>query len=263
MSKKFFLRVRSRHPSHNGLRRNKNLLFLEKVVFRLGSTTQTLIKKEINSVESIRNSSDKLKMKALFLENNVPTAKHYTLDEIKNEEVKFPILAKKRFGSRGNGMVKLDNTEQLDEFLEGDTSGYYFEEYFNGAREYRLHVSNLGCFYACRKMRKSEATDRWYFNSKNCIWVTENKKETDENGEFLRFLDEPNESFNKPENWDDMVEASKNALLAVGLDIGAIDLRCKKDGTFIILETNSAPSFSEITHIKYVQHLKQLVNSKY
>lgn len=259
-----FLRIRSRHPSHSGLRRNRSLLFQDRVVFRLGSTTQSEITKEINSIQAVRNSSDKSIMKRLFIENNVPTARHFTVEEMRREaNPPFPVLAKLKHGSRGRGMKKLDNQQQLDDFLAGNTRGYYFEEYFNGSREYRLHVSALGCFYACRKLRRNEAEERWFFNSTNCTWITEFTQNRNPDGTFRSFTQTPHPSFNKPENWNEMVRACQNALSAVGLDIGAVDLRCKRDGSFVVLETNSAPSFGEITQVKYIEHLPQLVNHKY
>ena len=59
---------------------------------------------------------------------------------------------------------------------------------------------------------------------------------------------------------------------AVGLDIGAIDVRVQNEVTakgkkrnepdFIILETNSAPSFGEITTQKYLNEIPKVILKK-
>lgn len=255
------LRIRSRHPSHSILRRNKNLMFDEPVVYRLGSTSESPITKEINSIESIRVSSNKFKMKEAFKANNVQSTEFYYKNEVPKDV--FPIIAKKQFGSKGKGMVKIDDLETLNSFLDGDTRGYYFEKYFNGSREYRLHVSELGCFYACRKLRKNDAEDRWYFNSNNCVWYTEKEQILDDAGNFVSFSDVDNPRFSKPSNWEEVVKQCQEAIKAVGLDVGAVDVRMSSKGDFRILETNSAPSFGNITSQMYIDHLPKLIQKKF
>ena len=63
------------------------------------------------------------------------------------------------------------------------------------------------------------------------------------------------------------------ALNAVGLDVGAVDVKVQskttpKDKTrktieFIVLEINSAPSFGSITAEKYIQEIPKILKSKY
>jgi D-alanine-D-alanine ligase-like ATP-grasp enzyme len=142
--------------------------------------------------------------------------------------------------------------------LEGKTlNNYIFERFYNYSREYRLHVTEDGCFYTCRKMLKSETPEeeRWFRNDSNSVWVLEN-----------------NPSFDKPINWNEVIEHSVKALKAVGLDIGAVDLRIQSSKhsngdtrdycDFIVLEINSAPSFGDITAEKYAVELSRLINKK-
>jgi hypothetical protein len=133
-----------------------------------------------------------------------------------------------------------------------DLSNYIFEKYYNYAREYRLHVTKDENFLSWRKLRKSDAKDRWYFNSDNCVWISED-----------------NPSFDKPVNWE---EIQKHAILAcksVGLDICAVDIRVqssldddsgkRKNCDFIILETNSAPSLGKIGTESYYKQILKLI----
>lgn len=268
--------VRSRHPSHHSLREN-NVLNKKRVksVIRLGSTTvfhDTIanggLRVEINTVEAVKNSSDKLIMKQLFHKNNIPTAKWWTFNnekfvdpngnEININELPFPIISKSRYGSRGRGNIKHDTVEDLKQWLEEkNLSNYIFEKYTNYSREYRLHVTSNGCFYTCRKMIKTDTpTDkRWFRNDSNSVWILES-----------------NPNFDKPVNWETIVNSCVDALNAVGLDIGAIDLRVQsatdKKGNkrefpkYFIVETNSAPSFGDITKQKYIIELNNLLNDK-
>lgn len=271
--KKFRPNIRSRHPSHNILRSKLPLLPFRSIV-RLGSTTEINDGRErieCNSVQAVKNSASKLLMKKCFTKAEVKTALWYIYEHGRGfvsqndniahtiEHLPYPIVAKSHYGSRGEGNTKIDSPEQFKEWQIGkNLLGYIFEKYYNFSREYRIHVTKEGYFYTCRKMIKEETpeNERWYRNDSNSVWILEQ-----------------NELFDKPSNWDSIVEHSVKALNAVGLDIGAIDVkvqsakdskgRVRENPEFIILETNSAPSFGEITGIQYIQHIEAILRNKY
>lgn len=254
--------ILSRHPTHSPLRAANELLprLPFRSVVRFGSTTvlpDDNIRIPLNTPDAIKNSANKLLMKQCFKEAGVKTA-----DWAKqNEEIEFeyPIVAKHIKGSRNRGNTKIDNSEQFDAWIIGkDLNNYIFEKFYNYSREYRLHVSEDGCFYTCRKMLKSDtpADKRWFRNDSNSVWIVEE-----------------NEQFDKPVNWDEVIEESVKALKAVGLDFGAVDLRIQsaknKDGKalekpdFIVIEINSAPSFGEKTLEHYTELIPKLLLRKY
>ena len=71
--KMFFTKVRSRHDSHEVLRMNPLLKFPFKSGIRLGSTTEYSPEyKVLNSIDSVKISSNKLKMKEAFKELEIP-----------------------------------------------------------------------------------------------------------------------------------------------------------------------------------------------
>ena len=104
--------ILSRHPSHKCLRANtKNLpLSRYRSVIRLGSTTEvqdTIAnggrRIEINSVQSIRNSSSKLLMKQCFERAGVKTAPRFingNFDTWRSEN--YPFVPNIHFGSKGS-----------------------------------------------------------------------------------------------------------------------------------------------------------------
>lgn len=247
---------------------------------RFGSTTEINDRHpviELNSIDAIKNSSNKLLMKKCFTNNNVKTADWWVFklkddfgfyyfdknnindDFIDQNELSYPLVSKHIYGSRGTGNKKHNSKEELESWMEGrDLSNYIFEKFYNYVREYRLHVTADGCFYTCRKMLKRDTPDqhRWYRNDDHCVWILEE-----------------NESFDKPVNWDSIVEHSVKALNAVGLDFGAVDVKVqsatdsegnkRETPEFIIIEINSAPSFGEKTAEKYIEELPKLLTKKF
>jgi len=267
MVRERYARVRSKNHSCSALRHRNNGIgpFRLRSLVRLGSVTETEVAFpksygkytiiEVNTVESIQNSRSKLMMKACFDKSEVKQSAWWTNHD--DYGVKFvdhyPILAKRVFGFKGKGMIKIDSEEQLEEFINNTTQaqldGYYFEKFHNYAKEYRLHCTKDECFMTWRKLRKEDAEDRWFFNSSNCNWVNEN-----------------HELFDKPSNWDLVVEECCKAIDAVGLDIGCVDLRIqssKKDNPeFIVVEVNSAPSLGEQGVQAYKEKITEIINNK-
>jgi glutathione synthase/RimK-type ligase-like ATP-grasp enzyme len=263
-------RIRSRHPSHDPIRKSLPKFTFRSVV-RFGSTTEVNdVRVEINTVEAITNSSNKLFMKTCFSEAEVKTSDWWTsitggnhfnsfnyqgensLEEIIHiENLPYPIVAKQIFGSRGRGNTLIRSHEQLESFINGkNLSNYIFEKFYNYNREYRLHITEEGCFYACRKMLKSDTpeSNRWYRNDSNSVWILES-----------------NEDFNKPSSWDSIVEHCVKALKSCKLDVGACDVKVssKDDNKFIVIEINSAPSFGDLTLEKYKEIIPRIIQKKY
>lgn len=246
--------VFTRHPSHSKLRTELPLLPTRSVV-RLGSTT---IKEdgrervEINTVQSIKNSANKLLMKKCFVASGVKTADWFTEGNLTTwASDKYPIIAKSLYGSRGKGNTLINNQEELNQFLTGKTqSNYIFEKYYKYSREYRLHVTDDGCFYTCRKLLKNDTPEEKQFqrHDDNCVWILET-----------------NEKFKKPNNWNLIIDDCVKALKGLGLTIGAFDVKVQaKDDSpeWIIIESCSAPSFGEITLQKYLEEIPKQILKK-
>lgn len=278
MKNTFRIKVRTRHPSQMPLREilpQSNV----RAVVRFGSTTptnevfpkffgkRTII--EVNTPDAVKVSANKLLMKQAFTEAGVITADWWVINgntlssmklaenSVSFDKAPYPIVAKHIFGSRGTGNKLIKSQEELKAFINGkDLSKYIFEKYYQYNREYRLHVTEDGCFCAFRKMLKTGAAERWFRNDSNSVWIMEE-----------------NPMFDKPSNWNAIVEDCVKALKAVGLDFGAIDLRVQSSKTkegkaidnpkWIVIETNSAPGLAEIGLKKYAEVIPQIINKKY
>lgn len=264
--------ILSRHPSHKCLRmESKNLPLMPfRSVVRFGSTTEiedTIAnggkRIEINTTQSIRNSANKLLMKQCFATAGVKTAQ-WTRDANEAPSFEFPIVAKAHFGSKGKGNTLIHNQTEFDAWKQGKTlSNYIYEKFMNYGHEFRLHITEDGCFYACRKALKQDVpeSEKWRRHDDVCVW-------------FL----ETNENFFRPNSWNDIVRDCINALRAIGADILSFDVRVQsptdKKGNrrdyqdFILLECNSASSMDNgtgelsVCAKKYIEILPQIINKK-
>lgn len=231
------------------------------VVIRLGSRTplREIFPKsheravEINQVGGIENSRNKLIMKRLFDQHSVKTAEWTEMAPVMTWDT-FPAIIKYKGSHGGQGLFLIENAQQLEEWKASHpgTHQYIIEKYYNYTKEYRLHVTADGCFYSCRKMLKSDATDRWHRHDSNCVWIVEE-----------------NPLFERPKNWDDVIAECVKALNSVGLTTGACDVKIQSEKgkrsdftpDFIVMEINSAPSMGNITTQKYYEKITQILTN--
>ena len=270
-----FAQIRTKNSSAYPLRRD--IIVPERTIVRLGSRTPSSIIyprgtrfMEINTVESIENSRDKLRMKECFSRANVPQAEYYEArgnnttqirelsgdydghpeDTIKEvEQMTYPLVGKLVVGFKGHGMQLINNAEELRTWLRTHNNGqYYLEKFYNHGREYRLHATQSRVFLSWRKLRRNDSDQRWFFNSTNCNWVGEE-----------------HELFNRPSNWDEICTAAINAIRSVGLDIGCADIRvqAKNNPRFIVCEVNSAPALAEVGLAAYKSEIQLIANEKF
>ena len=266
--------ILSRHPSHDILRlKHKKIAALPyRSVIRFGSSTEvedTVAKGgnriEINTVNAIKISANKLLMKQKFAEAGVRTAnwrQHCPIEGL--TDLEFPIVAKAHYGSKGKGNTLLKTHEEYLEWTSGkNLSNYIFEKFMNFGHEFRLHVTEDGCFYTCRKALKQDVPEdqKWRRHDDICVW-------------FL----ESNENFHKPNSWNDIVSDCVKALKAVGADLLSFDVRVQtprdKDGNlrpyqeYILLECNSASSMDNgtgevsVCAQKYIDEIPKIIIRK-
>ena len=266
--------ILSRHPSHDILRlKHKKIAALPyRSVIRFGSSTEiedTVAKGgnriEINTVNAIKISANKLLMKQKFTEAGVRTAnwrQHCPIEGL--TDLEFPIVAKAHYGSKGKGNTLLKTHEEYLEWTSGkNLSNYIFEKFMNFGHEFRLHVTEDGCFYTCRKALKQDVPEdqKWRRHDDICVW-------------FL----ESNENFHKPNSWNDIVSDCVKALKAVGADLLSFDVRVQtprdKDGNlrpyqeYILLECNSASSMDNgtgevsVCAQKYIDEIPKIIIRK-
>lgn len=228
---------------------------------------------EINTAKACEISGNKIKMKERFTHGKICTAEWFMLRprsiEYKNYEDLFfssklnnalskwkTIIAKRYNSSGGKGIFLIKTPEDFDTFFrsedfcnnnKNEIKNYIFERYYTYSREYRIHVTKDGCFLADRKMLIDGAEDRWHRHANNSVWISQE-----------------NPKFDKPVNWDDIVNGCINAMKSIGLDIAAFDVKVQnnkhENPKYIILESNSAPSLGEQSIEAYKNILNTIIN---
>lgn len=238
------LRVFSPNKSCAPLR---NILFKQRVLLRLGSTTPLISKYkylELNTIEGVRISANKILMKKAFDEAHISHSEWINSSK-KNDIREFLhinkiIIAKHKHSSKGNDIYYIDNDKYLEElFTKININDFVFEKYYFYPIEYRVHVDvNHGCFYTCKKVLKEDADIQWHKHADNSIFVLINDQQK------------------LPICWEYMIKDCVKALKQMQLTIACFDVLCSNDN-FIIVESNTAPSLASYGITYYSNHLKK------
>ncbi len=205
----------------------------------------------LNLPVGVRNASDKRVMKHCFIAAGIPTAPWWW-DPDQVPEDAYPIVAKHRMGSRGTGVYLLNSQDGLKGMMtfrgeEFFRHTFILEKYLRYPMEFRVHATQREAFYSNRKALKHNTPDyrRWKYTYEDSVWLREDNKE-----------------FHKPKNWAEICQAAIASVRAVGLDVGACDIKVEPQGdgpaNFFILEVNSAPSFGDLTANQYTAILPKL-----
>lgn len=194
----------------------------------------------INRPESVAKASNKLKAFLAFKEAGVPTPE---FTEDRQEALKWLEKAKamvvvrtKLSGHSGEGIVLVEekNKEEL-------VQAPLYTEYVKKVQEYRLHVCGGEVFFIQRKARKQDVPDD------EINWQVRNHA----NGFIFA-----HQGVDVPEGHR---KAAVDAVNALGLDFGAVDLIETKKGECFVLEVNTACGLEGTTLDKYNVALQDLI----
>jgi glutathione synthase/RimK-type ligase-like ATP-grasp enzyme len=169
----------------------------------------------------ISNVTNKRVMRELFAEHGVPTPRLLNVKgdwgyDIPNE-VEYPMVGRPDYHSRGRGFWLISNERELVRALRGTRkkrAATHFMQFVEAPREYRCHVF----------MGKS-------------IRISEKEFFTDEHGKRDYRTVRPTGNVRY------VRKAAKQAVKAVGLDFGAVDILARGDDNdeVFVLEVNAAP----------------------
>lgn len=238
------LRVFSPNSSCAPLR---NVLFRQRVLLRLGSTTPLVSKYkylELNTVEGVKTSGNKISMKRAFDRAGIVHSEW--ICSTKRADIysffnKHKILiAKHKHSSKGKNIYYIDNLETLESVCNNvNIQDFVFEKYYFFPSEYRVHIDvNHGCFYACKKVLKPDAEVQWHKHADNSVFVLIKK------------------DFKVPACWEKMINDCIKVLKQMKLTIACFDVLCSDD-KYIIVESNTAPSLASYGITYYSNHLKK------
>lgn len=211
----------------------------KKIVIRMGGNMPYAnYPIQINSVEAIKTSTDKLKMKLIFIQNGIPTSQ---IGNVNN----FPVVVKGIKRSQGSGVFICKDEKELAAAIkkvEEKNNGFYLEQYFPAMREFRLHVSKWeGVFFEVEKKRNDG-----HYGELGVIKY--------ENHYNVR-------QFIRPANWEAIRQSAVAALKAQGLDIAAYDIGLDAQGNYAFYESNTGPELLKNTLEEYRKTLQKYIDS--
>lgn len=221
--------------------------FNKRILLRFGSTTPLISKfkyTEINSIEGVIQSSNKITMKQIFDKINIHHSNWINttnIHELLAFYNKYKILiAKHKRSSQGKNIYYIDTIESLRELINNiNLKDFVFEEYCFFPNEYRMHVdADHGLFYACKKVLKEDADVEWHRHFNNSI--------------FVRIT----EDMELPECWNDIINECKQVCKAMNMNILCFDILCSNNN-FILVETNSAPALATYGLTQYLNHIQK------
>jgi D-alanine-D-alanine ligase-like ATP-grasp enzyme len=247
----------------------------------------------LNHPDFIGTASNKVKTKELIRKLGYQTTNWQLAME--DFRLKFPVVAKLKSGSGGEGMVLIGDQRALDVFRSENTerlNRYFYEEmfnprsnlknHFNTTREFRFHVSpwlmgtavtytditdegenvgthtiNNGVIFAVKKVLREELSEKMTTFGKNIS--TGNAYFTRNLGDILN-----NENSVLYNTVLDEVIGLVNSLQ---LDYAAVDvLICPSRKEWCILEVNTAPGFGDgggVTAGRYSKALEHIILAKH
>jgi len=168
-----------------------------------------------------------------------------------------PIVGKMYNHSRGRGIRKFETPDEL-RASQDELTRYYFQEFVEANREWRVHVSRwqdeeVVAYRKCLRpdllqhIRDNDLPRPWVRNIENCYFKYDGVEE------------------DKAPHWNEVIRQCKQAIEVLGLDIAGVDVgENTRDGTldFWIFEVNSASAMEEFTRERYIQALDVIIRNK-
>lgn len=236
-------KYRTPHPSAKGLILTKSK---KNIMVRHGASKKVLREAkrypiEINSSAAIANSANKAIMKELLVNAGVRTTESFD-NSVENrqrfKDNKWNVVFKMKNHSRGIGMefLKLDEIDKLS------------EEKYNGLIERRINVVREWRVHACPALNKTYALE------KRRRFTAEGPARNIENCVFR-------EEFDQPDNWQEAIDLCLQAVSAIGLDTGAVDLAWSGKNYYVI-EVNSGAGLGPKSKEWYQETYNELIAEK-
>ena len=206
------------------------------ILIHWGSTASTDIFDNLNSPDSIYNTSNKAKAISVLKEAGVPTLEFTVLT---------PCIGRTGKHTRGKGFWMCQNQHQMDEAI--CSGAEYFVKVYPKTREYRVHVAHGMVLFVQEKIGDTVF---------NLIW---NKK----NGFNFRVV--PRSEWRK-----EVVEPAIRAVEALSLDFGAVDVMTDPKTNYfsffmpkaypvaVVAEVNTAPALEGYSLEKYKQYFEDM-----
>ncbi len=211
-------------------------------VINLGTTENYEISAAvINNREMVRTSSNKKQARRTFAEVGVPAPRLFPRGA-DVAELDLPVVGRTSYHKGGQGFWFCKTLGEVRRAVQAGAT--HFLEFVPNTREYRVHT-----FIKPRALEQGERSWEDYASIKisEKVWQGKNKPDPNEpqkNHEFgWTFLGPQNR---REEELDVVRHAAKQAIAALGMDFGAVDVMYRiKTKRPYVLEVNSTPSLAD------------------
>jgi len=212
-------------------------------VINLGTTGEISFNGSVvNPREMVRAASNKKQARVAFQEAEVPAPQLF-LRGTDVTKADLPVIGRTSYHSKGKGFWFCKSLDEVRRAV--DRGATHFLEFVPKTREYRVHT-----FCKKKAFGKESRETEDYVSVKlvEKVWQGEGKPDPrpQRNHEFgWVFLGHQDR---REEELDVVRFAAKQAIAALGLDFGAVDVMYKiKDKRPYVLEVNSTPSLADET----------------
>jgi hypothetical protein len=212
------------------------------IVVNLGVTDELPYEGRIlNTQDMVRAASNKKKARQIFVERGVPAPALF-LEPGDVGEDDLPVIGRTSYHRKGEGLWLCKTLVGVRKAARAGAT--HFLDFIPHTREYRVHT-----FIKKKYLDQEERTPEHYVSIKisEKTWQKEGKPDSDDpqkNHEFGWNFMAPKDR--REEELDVVRYAAKQAIAALGLDFGAVDvmyrIRAKQP---YVLEVNSTPSLSD------------------
>jgi len=204
-------------------------------LIRWGNTTPKETGKVLNKAKAILTSSNKPEALKILREKG--------LSVLPECDYIFPCVGRTKYHTGGSGFFSCRN--ERDVRIARRKGAVYFTRFYPKTREFRVHVGSGKVLLFSEKEG----------NKHKIIW---NKAK---NGFTFRHL--ARHMWIEDSLLMEIQRASKQAVEALGLDFGAVDIlaypRYGNFPQFVILEVNTCPSLSPLALEKYLEYFRNII----
>jgi len=207
---------------------------------------------EYNQYQGIKDTSNKLKARRIFEQNNIPIPETYDKDGIvrafENREINYPIIGREGNHYGGNNFNVYQTPRQLREGINNPDITYY-SEFYPKQKEYRVHIASGKAIIVAEKVVAEE-------NKSEYIWNLGHNGVC-EDFKTLRW--------SEYRDIEHIIMTASLAVKSLKLDYGAVDVvanpsvRQDELPPCAVLEVNSAPRLEDYGISRYAQYFQWLL----
>jgi hypothetical protein len=199
------------------------------ILIRWGTREQVQMNNSVvyNKIAGLENATNKLKSRQLFIEKGVSCPKLVTPANFAPADL--PVIARPFEHSKGKNFIVLKS--KADFVNHYNTKKYYYSQFIDKSREFRIHAGHNKALAVMEKC-KPEGTGIAWNRAQNDVDPFEYIKWGDVDAQNLKCV----------------IDAALQAIQAVGLDMGGVDVMYK-DGKAYVLEVNTAPTLNTSPYV--------------